>query len=72
MNIKVLANALSTVLLFIVLVLVIVDCSSGQVGPGQSNIVIFSHMHWDQVLISTGVGILLGLILAFLLNKREK
>jgi len=71
MNNRRILNTISTVLLGIMVVIVIVDCDTEKGVMLGSGWLGMGHWNWPQILISIGVGFLLGFLFNVFVTKRN-
>jgi hypothetical protein len=66
------ANTIATVMLLMMVVLVIGDCTSDDSMTNGSISIGLDNLKWVQILISLGIGFLLGYVFNYLLFLRRK
>jgi hypothetical protein len=71
MNKRGIVNAIATIVFFIVILLVIADCTTDQGIVVTGTHVNLRDLNWVQILIGSGFGFLLGFIFSLAIFKRR-
>lgn len=70
MSKKGITNSILTILMFIVMAFVVIDCQADAGSMNGSQSIYFGNLHWTQILLSLGAGLIIGFILALVISKR--
>ena len=60
MSKKGITNSILTILMFIVMAFVVIDCQADAGSMNGSQSIYFGNLHWTQILLSLGAGLIIG------------